>query len=413
MHIKLLWNWIMPQRKLDDWITSYLQYVDNTEPPHLYKVWAAVSAIAACLKRKCYLRWDKRVYPNHYIALVGPSGTRKNTALDPIEDLLLGVGIYVASDAVTRQALIQEINECSAFDKDPVTDKVMPHASLTVFSKEFTVFLGWKNQELIMDLTDWYDCKNLWRYRTKHMGTDTIVGVYVNMIGGTTPDTLHMALPEESIGGGLTARIIFVYELKKGKVVADPYAIPKDIEQLESDLANDLAAIHTMCGQFRFTPNALDRIMSFYIAQEENPPFKDERFLDGYVGRRLTHLLKTTMVMCASRSDDMIIDTYDFERALALLTQTERNMPNTFRGIGKSKSAELLPRIEGVIASSGEVKFSKLMMLFRADINQRELMEIIAVLEKMKFCSYTPIEGDAVITFLGERLDEIKELEEE
>ncbi len=43
-------------RQLDDWLSSYLDYTENTEPPKSYNTWVAISTIAAVLKRKCYIK---------------------------------------------------------------------------------------------------------------------------------------------------------------------------------------------------------------------------------------------------------------------------------------------------------------------------------------------------------------------
>ena len=72
-------------RESKDWINTYLAYTDNTEPPHLYKEWVAVSVIASALQRKVFLEWGPMTfYPNMYIILCGPSGkARKSTAMGP------------------------------------------------------------------------------------------------------------------------------------------------------------------------------------------------------------------------------------------------------------------------------------------------------------------------------------------
>ena len=155
-------------------------------------------------------------YPNMYVVLVGPSGKcRKGTAMSQGYDFLKEMGTKMAAESTTREALIQALQQSNDTQVDPVTNKMYLHASLTIYSQELTVFLGYNNVALMSDLTDWYDCRSSWTYRTKHQGTDEIIGVYVNLIGATTPELLQTALPRDAIGGGLTARMIFVFETKK------------------------------------------------------------------------------------------------------------------------------------------------------------------------------------------------------
>ena len=110
-------------RRNKDWITSYLRYVDNTEPPNLYKEWVAVSVIASCLQRKCYLDWGPMTfYPNMYIVLTGPSGkARKSTAMGPGMKLLREMGVKLAAESITREALIRELKTSNATQVDPVS----------------------------------------------------------------------------------------------------------------------------------------------------------------------------------------------------------------------------------------------------------------------------------------------------
>ena len=68
-------------RVLPDWIDGYLDYTANTEPKASYRRWAAISAVAAALQRKCYLViGSETFYPNLYVILTGPPAARKKPA---------------------------------------------------------------------------------------------------------------------------------------------------------------------------------------------------------------------------------------------------------------------------------------------------------------------------------------------
>jgi hypothetical protein len=375
------------ERRLPDWIDSYLDYVDETEPAYLYKAWVAVSTIASCMKRKCYAQWDKRIYPNMYIVLVGPSGCRKGTAMYPASAMLDELGIRRAAESITREALVRELKASSDNHIDPITEKPMMHSSLTIASEELTVFLGYNNLSLISDLTDWYDCKNKWTYRTKNQGTDEILGVWVNLLGATTPDILQATLPTDAIGGGLTSRIIFVYAAKKGKIVPIPFLIHEN-EQLKKDLVHDLEQILMMTGRFKFSEKFVDTFAEWYVEQEDHPPFDDYRF-GGYMQRRPTHMIKMSMVMSVSRSNEMIITEEDFYKALTLLSRTEAEMPKTFGGYGQSENASMLPRIMAEIGNKKTVSSNELMRKFSRDITPKQLEEILLTLEMSGYCKGT------------------------
>ena len=127
------------ERKLDDWIDSYLEYTSNTEPSELYRRWVAISTLAAALRRKVKVEWGLLTwYPNMYIVLVGPAAARKGTAMDPGLDLLRETDIPLGSDSGSREALIEKMKLAIDIDSDNPNIIPVPHHSLTVYSKELT-----------------------------------------------------------------------------------------------------------------------------------------------------------------------------------------------------------------------------------------------------------------------------------
>ena len=87
---------------------------------------------------------------------------------------------------------------------------------------------------MIVTLTDLYDCTDkMWKHRTKHSGNSTIPNVYLNLAGCTTPPVLLLLFPIESIGGGLTSRMLFIYCDKREKLVSVPEWTEKEAKYKE------------------------------------------------------------------------------------------------------------------------------------------------------------------------------------
>lgn len=168
-------------RIVPDWIDGYMFYVDNSEPPESFHRWCAISVIAACLQRKCVVKWGTlKFYPNFYIVLVAPSGeARKGTAMGFAKDLLVDVGVRMTSESVTRAALVKELKDSVEKIGEDMTSPRF-HSSITIFSPELAVFLGQNDSQFISDITDWYDCghgpKGTWTYRTIGRGDEKISG---------------------------------------------------------------------------------------------------------------------------------------------------------------------------------------------------------------------------------------------
>lgn len=397
-------------RQVKDWITSYLEYTENSEPPELYKLWVAISVIAASLQRKVFLKWDKKVYPNMYIVLVGPSGKcRKGTAMYPGEALLRKLGIPLAAEAITREALIKELETAQEGAKLSMSELTL-HSSLTVFSKELTVFLGYNNIALMSDLTDWYDCSDVWIYRTKNSGTNELINVFMNLIGATTPELIQSTLPRDAIGGGLASRIIFVYENRKGKIVPAPFLTEVD-EILFEKLFTDLAEINMMTGEFTIDNEFLDHYIEWYVKQEDNPPFQDDKF-SGYFERRAHHALKLSMILTASKGDSMMITVDTLKKAINILEMTEVKMPMTFRGMGASEYAAITDRVMHTIAKAGDkgITIPELLNAHYYDADKYTLDRILQTLDTMAFCERI-IEGTTTtVTYINkEKREKTKE----
>jgi len=393
----------MTDRILEDWIDSYLTYTDNSEPPVMFRLWSAISVIAACLQRKCKLVWgDLTFFPNLYIVLVGPPAARKGTAMNQAYPFLENLNIKMAAEAITREALIQELCKANDNDIDVKTGKMLFHSSLTIWSQELTVFLGYNNLQLMSDLTDWYDCKNKWTYRTKHMGTDEILGVYVNLFGATTPTLIRSTMPLDAIGSGLTSRMIFVFERDKEKVV--PYTgKTKEEKKIGKSLETDLERIRMMSGNFKGTEAFMDKWISWYSTQAEDHHFNDIKF-EGYIQRRGNHVMKLSMVMSAARSSDMILDEIDIHKSIDILERTEKKMLHTFSGVGRSSHADVLARVMLDVTNAGEegLWYSDLVTKYRDDADDWVMDKIIKTLHAMNFIRKKETPEDLHVTYIPE-----------
>jgi len=356
--------------------------------------------MAAALQRKCHLNFGfDNVYPNMYIVLVGPSGSRKGTAMAPGLSLIKNMGIKVAAESTTREQLIRSLREST--NSVMTGDRLTMHASLTIFSKELTVFLGYNNLQLMADLCDWFDCGENWKYETKHCGVDDISGVWVNLMGATTPELLQSTLPRDAIGGGLTARMILIFERGKGKTIILP-VLTKVEKDLGEKLQRDLEQINMMTGEFKFTEEWLEAYANWRHSQDKNLPDLDTRF-GGYIERRPIHLLKLCMILSASRSSSMVIDTADLERANNLLLDTEKRMHLAFSGVGRYKMADVLMNIWTFIAMRKEVDDRQIMKQFYYDVDKDEMHKMLRTLQTMGVISIGSSGDRMLIRYVGSK----------
>ncbi len=397
-------------RELEDWITGYLQYTEDTEPPRAYHAWVAVSCIAGALQRRVFLSWGiEKIYPNLYIILVGPSGrTRRSTALGIGQDIFEELNIPMTAQAITREALIRKLADSTATYDMRQQGKIGYQAALTTFSSELAVFLGQTDIRFLALLTDWYDSLHSWKYETKHQGKDEIKNLCYNFLGTTAPEWITSMLPLEAIGGGFTARIIFVLEHNKAKLVPRQRFL-KEHGILRTALVKDLQRIALLSGEVEFGREAEAAYIDWYTLQDQMlakglPPIKDRRFAS-YCERRQTHLRKLCLTMTASRGNSMKVSLKDFDRARALLELAEKNMPVVFGGLGSASTGQAAYAVLNYLGKVKTAKRSEIIRRFYQDIDFTTLMAVQDTLEYMKAITVVmdPLQKDATYTIIEDK----------
>ena len=387
-----------------DWISAYLKYTEETESPVSYHTWTAVSMIAGALQRKCYMQWGlETIYPNMYIVLVGSAGrTRKSLAINIGEEIFKGLDLPLTSESITPEALLVKLSNAQAQYVDH-QGLVHIHSSLTCFSKELVTLLGHSNYKFLGYLTDWWDAHDKWVYETISRKEDSIIGMYLNLLGATAPDWVATMLPIEAIGGGFTSRCIFVVETNKAKHIPLP-VLTDEQTKLKQALVHDLQQIALLQGNYEFEEEAANTYKEWYTKEsismdDEKYPIEDPRFR-AYCERRSTHLRKLCIVLQASQDDSLKITTKTWERALGLIEKTEDLMPNVFGGLGRSDQGQLTYELIQYLARKKIVGRETVFKAFYQHMSWRTYVEIEDALRNMNLIEVDP--KTKTITYTGE-----------
>lgn len=383
----------MPRLIPGSWLKAYLAYTAESESPEEYHLWTAVSVIAGALKRQVFFDMGYfLLYPNMYIVLVGPAGRcKKSTSMRIGRDVLKGTpGTKFTADSTTREKLIINLSQAH---KDGAS-------AMTAHSTEFATMLTSSGMDMVVFLTDIFDCPPVWEHDTKSGGKNTIKGPYLNLLGATTPDWISRAMPLDTIGVGLTSRIIFVHH----DTPREADAIPKltDAQKALSQLlVTDLIAISTLSGEFKLTDKSYEMYNNWYRARVGNPnPTGDPR-LAGYFERKPMHMLKLSMIVAAAKRDGLTIEEEDMHDAMTMLERIEARMTKVFVGVGKNpihadKEAVLAAVIE---ASPIGLSMGELLARFNYSLRKDELAEVLETLIIIGACQlkgpkYVAVEGD-------------------
>lgn len=379
----------------NEFLATYLEYVEDTESPRIFHLWVAITGISACLGRRSFLPFGiGPVFPNIYSLLVGPPGTRKSTAINIMARRIrknTGVKFAPEDTAGQRQGLIaalkggikdedDEINGVlSAADAasaikliETMEHKIDARDEHVMFAaaSEFDSFIGTRAREFAAFLGKMWDGED-YDYtlkNEKHVLTHPLLTI----IGGTTPANIQDSLPQSSIGQGFTSRIIFVYANRKYKDISRPKELPRGLEKKIDKVFNEL--FYYFDGEFKETQEARKLLDDIYHRETE---ISDPRFVY-YCERRHQHLLKTSMCLAAARKS-LIIEIDDIKEADLILKITEEYMPDALGEFGLSQiSAAKQKMLEFLMHANGPVVSNILWAVMQKDLRQSDFHNSIA-----------------------------------
>lgn len=364
-------------RLLPDWLDAYMAYTAEQESPDEFHLWVGLSTLAGAVQRKVF--FDMKyflLYPNLYTVLVSPAGRcKKSTAMRIGREMLNGVpNANFVSDSTSRERLILDLSQAH---KDS-------HSSMTAYSSEFASLLSTSSLDMMVFLTDIFDSPNEWVHKTKAGGTNKIKAPYLNLLAGTTPDWIAQGLPLDTVGIGLTSRVIFVYH--ETPRVKDPFPELSEAQiKLKSLLVSDLQQVSVLAGEYKFSPEADAIYREWYKARGTNPNESGDPRLAGYYERKPMHLIKTAMLVTASHSDERVMEAEDLQKAMNLLRRVENDMPKVFIAVGKNPLTVDIEHVTGAIVSAGEegITYRQLMVMFKHALRKVELDEVMESLSLM------------------------------
>lgn len=339
-------------RRLNNWLRAYLEYTRETESSDQFHYWTAISVLGAITKRQVWLDFDYfKIFPNHYIILVGPPAARKSIATRIGVDIADSVGIRRFSDKITGAALIRDLSEST--EKKVQTNEVELYSPMLIYASELGVFLGPDayGSGVIADLTDLYDCPAKWEKKTIARDSETIIAPYISLLAATTPQTLKDCLPPGAVGQGFTSRIIFVWASQRRKRVPIP-SWGSEHTMLQGNLVNDLKHIMTLHGSFTFSPAGLQVYKEYYMGHPEpEEAFEDER-LRAYAARKDVHMLKLAMCLSLADKDELILTEREISGAIESFNWLDQGLPAVFASQGRSASSEDVIRVYRQIESA-------------------------------------------------------------
>ncbi len=384
-----------PKMKLN-FIDLWLQTNADEASPTIYHRWVAMMTISTMLKRNIYVNFHNTpLSPNMYALLVGIPATRKTSAAMKGKEFLTNLGypafapstidakdwpyLFTAAykESLRDSGYVPSLVE-DTFDealKSSALDKVLRKETasakvnllganvrldveleelletppeervneLGIWSLEFADCLSTNQPKLIASLTEMYDTHTLQRHRFDRSAYTQFP--VVNLLGCIAPATLASQFDPKSWEGGFLTRTILVHG-EPTHTTPNMFNAPIN-PMLTSILMYKGAQIRNLKGEVTVSKKAQGM---FHKITELQPKLKDIR-LQAYLGRRLTHLLKLSMVRAAGDIRTNVTED-DVTWANTVLTYTELNMSKALGDFGSTPQVKLRNSTISILSAS-------------------------------------------------------------
>jgi len=395
------------KRHFPSWLEAYVNFAAHTEAPRLMHFWAGVWALAGVLRKRVWMdqvafRW----IPNFFIVFVAPPGVvSKSTTAGFAESFLRNVpGIKFGPDIVTWQSLITSFAaSCETFEYN---GEHYPMSPINLCASEFGNLIDFKNHEMVDMFIDLWDGRKALIKNTKNSGNDIVDSPWVNMLACTTPNWIATNMHAGIVGGGFTARCIFIYADTKERLIAYPkYNFPEQRDNTKIQLQQDLEHIAiTLCGEYELTAAARTWGERWYEQHWKSMSNGwREEWLLVYMARKQTHLHKLAMVLAASQRDELIITDADLKLADVLLESTEKGYNKVFAHVGKKVDACEADKLLDYIRSMGEATYPKAYkILHNAFPQARDLEGAITGLIRAGWVNLEQRGSEMYLVYIGE-----------
>jgi len=365
-----------------NFLSKYCSLLENTEVPPRFAIWTGIATLLAMLERRVWIpQGIFTVYPNFYFVLVAASGQKKSTAIDLAADLLRKTdpGPKIIAQKVTPEALIEAMKVKNTRNSKKLLAET--YGGIVV-ADELITFLNKKTYDNGLGglLTQFFDCKEKFEYVTIGRGEIQLNNSYLSILGGSTVDLLREAIPFAAIGGGLTSRMLFIYD------DSTPPPVPwvdhdENINRVKEELVKYLQELTQLEGPIKITPEAREAFEIDY-RQFYKSELRQEPSLAGYSNRRGIHLLKISIAMMIAENPAMTLEDHHIKKAIFFIHQLEENLTRVVELITSSDTGSEVTQVLSWLNRQPEGLTSKveLQRKFQSKFNAQDLAKIMATL---------------------------------
>jgi len=412
-------------RNYTDYVGACVDAVKESPIPKTFAKWTALSAVAGALGRRVWFPMPNYdIGSNLFIILIAPPGRNKSVSLilpftKVFNRLTTPVGskedhenwnsdldnyglrkypLYLIQDKITPEKLTVDMQKIKRNDLllSTVRQEQFFDSSITLVTSEFGTFMTRNERSLQFFLTDMWDSRESYSYKTKTAGEFIIEGPCLNWIACATPEQFVDNLPEDAKSQGLLSRMLPIFH--------EGERIPQDLTQkVISDntidnLRNDLGHIAKMYGPMSFDDDVFEEAnedIGTYIQPEPIDPHLSE-----YCQRRVSHFLKVAVSVSASRRSTRKIMKEDWDTTKELMFEMEKSMPKALEGFGMARTGRIVHDMKTWLEATMALKKRRHVRLgvFRQEVLRKisNPGELDQTIRAMIDSGYIKVEGNLV-----------------
>jgi len=339
-----------------NYLHDYLTYSSDNEAPEMFHVWCGYAALSSAVGRRVWLpRGEDVVYPNIYVLLIGNAGCGKSYALYKSRRLIAELGnVQISYSVETPEGLLRFMGGNPNADPPLVSDchsiRYWPDGELrdvhemTIVANEFIDFIRNNPEAWTGFLNNVYD-EDFYKYRTKNMGTDVLVGPYVVVLGAIPTDVSKKLQDMDIINTGFARRTFMQYgERRIDNPKADPSFTPEEQAARDRCLAH-LRRVQSLSGKMTRTEAAGHWWHDWYNNHSHTILKRSTPATMGWLLSKPNQVVKLAILNSLACRDDLCIIPEDYELGLAYINEMEKGFGMIFGGIGRNELAGITMKI--------------------------------------------------------------------
>lgn len=329
-----------------------MEYAKNNEAPTHFHWWAGIGILGASLRRNVvFARGSFKIFPNPWLLVVAPSGTKKTTAWDMGYNILSKLDhVKILSERITPEAIVK-------FLAKPEEDGKVESQGV-IYAPEFGTFLDKRhfNEGLVPLLLRLADCRDHWSAETATGGKIELKNIAVTLLGAMADDLFKEAIPAQALKSGFLARMLVITGKDEGK--CEPF--PWTDDNLESEVLSSLYELTLLRGDMVFSSKSQDWYISWYLKHKANLRSMSDSRLRAYYERKPIHLLKIAMLTSIAKNKRLEYTIDGLEQAHKAIEQLEKGLLELSEAIDATPLGKTQIRILEQIKKGKKVRHTDL-----------------------------------------------------